>query len=174
MRTAGLFAILLVAFLSSPRPAAAEDHKIGYVHMARALNEVGQGKTAKAKLKKDFEQKQIKLDKMQKDLKAKKDQFEARKGMMKPEARLEKKEELQTSFLKLQQTYMELQQELMGREAKITQEIAGKLRAVIAKIGDRDGYTLVLDIGDTVLYYKRHRDLTDLVVKEYNQQYGKK
>lgn len=174
MRTAGLSAIALFATLGLSASAFAEEHKIAYVNMASSLNSVEEGKAAKAKLKKEFDDKQSKLDTMQKDLKAKKDQFEARKGMMKPDARVEKQEELQREFLKLQQTYMELQQELMGNEARITQDIASKLRKIIEKIGDRDGYTLVLDIGDTVLYYKRHRDITDMVVKEYNEQYGKK
>ena len=49
-----------------------------------------------------------------------------------------------------------------------------KRQIVIARIGDRDGYMMILDIGETVLYYKRHMDLTDQVVKEYNAQFGKK
>lgn len=154
--------------------AKADDLNVAYVNMAKALNEVEDGKAAKDKLKREYEAKQEKLDKMQKDLKAKKDAFEARKGMMKPEARTAQQEELQKEFLELQQTYMQLQQELMGNESRVTQEIANKLRNVIAKIGDRESYHLVLDIGDTVLYYKRHQDITEQVVKEYNKQYGKK
>lgn len=174
MRT--LFAVVpLLTSLAATIPAdalAQAAPKVGYVDMARALNEVEDGKAAKAKLKSDFEGKQKKLDSMQNDLKAKKEEFDKKSSMMKPEVKAEKQDELQRSFVELQQTYVQLQKELMDRESRITQEIAGKLRNVIAKLGDRDSYTMVLDIGETVLYYKRHQDVTDEVVREYNQQYG--
>lgn len=162
-----------VLLLLAGGTAHAEDFKIAYVDMARALNEVEDGKAAKARLEKEFGEKQKQLDKMKNDLKAKNDQFEKRKGMMKPEARAEEQDQLQKEYMKLQQTYLQLQQELMANQAQVTQEIAQKLRNVIAKIGDRDSYTMVLDIGEAVLYYKRHRDITEQVVQEYNKQYGK-
>jgi outer membrane protein len=147
--------------------------KIGYVDMARALNEVEDGKAAKAKLRSDFEEKQKKLDSMQTELKGKKDEFDKQSAMMKPEVRQQKQDELQRKFLELQQTYMQLQKELMDREQQVTQEIHGKLRTIVGKLGDRDGYNIILDIDETaVLYYKRHLDVTDDVVREYNHQYA--
>jgi outer membrane protein len=140
--------------------------------MARALNDVADGKKAKEKLKAEFSSKQEKLDKMQKDLKGKKEAFDKQKTMMKPEVREQKEQELQKEFLELQQTYMTLQQELIGNESQMTQELSRKIRGVIAKIGDRDGYGMILDIGDGVLYYKRHQDITDEVVALYNQTHG--
>ena len=148
--------------------------KIGYVDMARALNEVEDGKAAKAKLKAEFEQKQQKLDTMQIDLKTKKEEFEKRSGVMKSEARVAKQEELQREFMDVQKTYMQLQQELVESENQITQDIGKKLRAIIEKIGDKDAYLLILNIGDTVLYNKRHMDVTDEVIRDYNRQYRKK
>lgn len=164
-----IFGILLTAFV-----AAAAEPKIAYVDMAKALNDVEDGKDAKARLKSDFDDKQKKLDKMQNELKTKKDEFESRSATMKPEVRQAKQEELQRQLYELQQTYMQLQKELIDRESKLTQDIAKKLRNVIEKIGDRDSYTYILDIGDTVLYYKRHMDITDDIVKEYNKLYSKK
>lgn len=154
--------------------ARADEMKVGYVNMAQALNEVEEGKAAKAKLKADFDGKQKKLDEMQNELKAAKDDFEKKAGMMKPDAKQAKQEELQKKFVELQQTYMSLQKELMDKEGSITQDITAKLRKIIARIGDREGYSIVLDIGETVLYYKHHQELTDKVVQEYNETYGGK
>ncbi len=166
--------LVFLAVLGVASSGAAADVKVGYVDMAKALNEVDDGKTAKAKLKSDFDEKQKKLDALQNDLKAKKDDFDKKSGMMKPEVKAEKQEELQRKFMELQQTYMQLQKELMDKESQLTNEIAGKLRSIIAKIGDRDGYNMILDIGESVLYYKRHQDVTDQVVQEYNRQYANK
>jgi outer membrane protein len=157
--------------LGTALPAFADD-KIGYVDMARALNEVEDGKSAKAKLKKEFDEKQKKLDAMQSQLKAKKEDFDKQQAMMKPEVKAQKREELGQELEVLKQTYVQLQQELMANESDLTQAIAGKLRKVIGKIGDRDGYTMILNTNDGVLYHKRHMDITDAVVREYNAEYG--
>ena len=164
---------LLCAVLGFSEKAFAVE-KIAYVDMAQALNDVEDGKAAKARLKADFEGKQQRLDKMQTDLKAKKEEFDKKSSMMKPEIRQSSQEDLQRQFMELQQTYMKLQQELMDKEGQITQEIGRKIKTVIDKIGDRDGYTMILNIGDTVMYYKRHQDITQQVVLEYNKQYGGK
>lgn len=148
--------------------------KVGYIDMARALNEVEDGKQAKAKLKADFELKQKKLDKLQNDAREKQESFEKRVAMMKPEARQAKETELRQSLMEVQQTYMQLQQELVESEGAVTQEIRKKLQAVIDKVGDREEYFLILNTGENVLYNKRHMDMTDDVIREYNKQYGKK
>lgn len=171
-----LFVAVAMVAINTPNraEAAGEEPKIGYVDMARALHEVDDGKAAQAKLKSDFDAKQQKLDKMQSELKTKKDDFEKRASMMKPDAKQAKQEELQREFMDVQKTYMQLQQELVESEGALTQEIGKKLRAVIEKLGDKDGYLVILNIGDTVLYNKRHMDLTDDVIREYNKSYGKK
>ncbi len=165
---------LFVLALLSASAAHAADIKVGYVDMGRALNDVEDGKAAKSRLQSDFTDKQKKLDAMQTELKAKKDEFDKKATMMEANVKQQKAEELQRKLIELQQTYMQLQKELVDRESQLTQEIAGKLRNIIAKVGDRDGYFMILDIGDNVLYYKRHLDVTDQVVQEYNRQYGGK
>lgn len=173
---ATLFATAGMTLVAAPLAQAAGEGtlKVAYVDMARALNGVNEGKAAKAKLKKDFGGKQKKLNKMQDALKAKKDQFDARRKMMKPDAIMAKQEELQREFVELQQTFMTLQQELAQKEAKITQDIATKIHKVVGKIGDREAYAMILNIGENVIYYKRHQDITDQVVREYNTTYSKK
>lgn len=163
--------VLVATTLLTATANAAED-KIGYVDMARAFNELEDSKQAKDQLKKDFDVKQKQLDEAQNKLKAKKDEFDAKSAMMKPEVKQQKQDELQKDFASLQQTYMQLQQDLSKREGALVQDITRKLRKVVEKMGDRDGYAMILDIGDGVLYYKRHQDITDTVIREYNKEYG--
>jgi outer membrane protein len=159
--------------VASKQVEATSSFHIAYVDIARALNEVEEGKEAKAKLKTEFEAKQKKLDAMQSDLKEKKESFDKHAGMMKAENRINKQQELQQAFLEVQKTYMQLQQELMESENSITQEIGKKLRSIVDMLGDRDGYTMILNVGDTVLYYKRHKDITDEVIQIYNKKHKK-
>ena len=52
-----LFACAL--FMAVPSTLFAQNFKVGYVNLQRALNEVKEGKAAKARLKKDFEKKKM-------------------------------------------------------------------------------------------------------------------
>ena len=61
--------LVAAVFLLSTSAAFAEDAKLGYVDMQRALNETEDGRKAKEKLKKDFDQKQKELDEQQTQLK---------------------------------------------------------------------------------------------------------
>ncbi len=158
--------------LAAPFAHAADDSKVGYVDMARAFNELEDSKQAKEALKKDFDGKQKQLDEAQNKLKAKKDDFDAKSAMMKPDVKSQKQDELQKDFASLQQTYMQLQQDLSKREGALVQDITRKLRKVVEKIGDRENYAMILDIGEGVLYYKRHQDITDQIIREYNKEYG--
>ena len=75
---------------------------------------------------------------------------------------------------RVQRLGFDMGRELMAKEGEIKQGIFGKIRKVVDRIGDRDAYDMILTIGDTVLYHKRHRDITDDVVRAYNKQYAKK
>jgi Skp family chaperone for outer membrane proteins len=92
---------------------------------------------------------------------------------MRPEVRSQKEQELQRELMQLQQTYVQMQRELMSEETRLTRDISERIKAVVGKIGDRDGYTMILNIGESVLYHKRHMDITDDVVAAYNKQYLK-
>ena len=170
MRLYTLFALLT---LSAPA-AKADDVKVGYVDMNRCINEVEDGKRAKDGLKTDFDKKQGKLETLKNELKNQKDEFDKKAAMMKPDVKEQKQGDMQRKAMELQETYMQLQKELIDRETQLTQDIAKKVRTIVERIGDRDGYFLVLDSQTGVLYFKRHMDITDDVITEYNRQYAKK
>ena len=68
-----MLTLTLLASLLATQPAVGAEHKVAYVDMAQALNEVNDGKSAKAKLKKEFEARQKQLDAEQTRLKKKKE-----------------------------------------------------------------------------------------------------
>ncbi|HIA01040.1 MAG TPA: OmpH family outer membrane protein [Myxococcales bacterium] len=63
---------------------------------------------------------------------------------------------------------------LMAQETKTTKHLTERIRRVIDKMGDKDNLSMVLNLDNTVLYYKRHQDITDKVIKAYNKLYAKK
>jgi Skp family chaperone for outer membrane proteins len=165
--------IASLALLSLAAPAQAADAlRVGYVDMQGALAKLGEAQREQQKLKKEFEEKQKKLDRMQEEAKKLKDDYEKQGAMLKDEAKQRRQSELQQKLAELQQTYMTLQKEMTEKQQTVTRDIFGKMKAIVEKIGDRDGYQLILDRSDAlVLYFKRHTDVTDEVVQTYNGLY---
>lgn len=168
------FAIALGTFLllftsASGAFAQSGKAKIGYVDLQRALLQVEDGKKAKARLKKEFDQKQKQLDKKQKQVKKMKEELESGAMMMTEEAKRQKATELQKKMYELQQLYLQLQGDLSKKEAEATKEIFDRMGAIIEKIGKEKGYDLILEKTESsVLFARPSMNLTDQVIKRYN------
>ena len=165
--------LVAVALLAAPAVFAQAAPKIGVVDLQRALNEVEEGAKAKAALKKEFDEKQKALDARQNELKAMKDELDARGNLMKPEAKQERVAELQKKLLEVQQLYFQMQQELTKKEADATSDIFKKMGTIMTTMGQQEGYDLIVE-KSAVLYSKNHLDLTNELIRRYNDAYGKK
>ena len=159
-----------LGLLASPAGRAA-DVKIGYVDFRRAVNEVEDGKAAKAQLKKEFEQKQKTLNDMQADLKRLKDDFDKQAVVMAEEARRDKQAELDRKFTEVQNRFMQMQQELSGKEQEIYRSIIDKMTQVVNEIADAEGFTYVFEKSAGLLRAPAANDLTNEVVRRYNARY---
>ena len=165
-----LSALLLVAVRTAP----AEAQKIGVVDMQRALMETEDGRKAKDQLKKLFESRQKTLDKQQEDLKAMKEGLEKQQSVLSREVLGKKAEELQKKFAELQTTYMEFQRELQAKEGEMTRPILDRMQRIMKRIGQADGYALIMERGEAgVIYVPSTYDLTDVLIQRYNAGEGK-
>src|SRR5688500_4078084 len=108
----------------------AEDLKIGYVDVQRAIKETAEGQNAQKKLKSIFESKQKELDEKQNELKKKKEDFDKQRTILKADVLAQREKELQEQFMQLQATYMRLQKELSEKEAELMKSILGKMQGV--------------------------------------------
>jgi outer membrane protein len=165
-----LAAAVLAGALALPAAAQAQvQEKMGYVDLQRALNEVEEGKAAKARLKERFDRSQAQLDKEQKALQAKKEELD-KKRMAMDEATLRKQlEELDRELVRVSGLYAKLQKELSDEERKATGEIFAKMRQVIAQIAEQEGLTFVFEVNESgLLYAPPALDLTNELVRRYN------
>jgi outer membrane protein len=163
---------VLALMLATPVVASAADPQIGYVNLQRAILEVEEGKRAKAKLKTTFDKKQAELSKREGELKALKDQIDAKSVVAEDAATKAQKLEFQNKLMELQQTFMKEQQDLQGQEQKELAGITDKMRGVIKEIGASGGYQLILEIQDSrLLFAKPHLDLTNEVIRKYNTKF---
>ena len=164
-------AVLLVA--SSPIAAFAEDVKLGYVDLQRALNETDDGRKAKESLKKVFDQKQKELDEQQNALKKDIEDLDKKRTLLPADKLRDKEAELQGRMQKVQQTYLRHQQDLQAKEQEATAKIFERMNRIIQKIAIAENFTMILDKQQSaVVYAKAHLDLTNELIRRYNAGEG--
>ncbi len=133
----------------------AQETKIGYVNLQRALNESNAGKKARDAFKKD-------VDKAQAGLKKQKEQLETMKEQLEKKALVMKDEERRN---------LELDYQRRLRDFERAYKDSRGLNEVIQQLGAREGYTLILEnSSSTVLYSSSNADLTDRIIEEYNRR----
>ena len=150
------------------RPALAEEVKLGFVDLRRALYETEDGRKARTSLKKVFDQKQKELDEQQDDVKKAIEDLNKKRTLLPADTVRQKEAELQERVAKVQQTYMRHQQDLAAKEEEATQPIVERLQRIIAKIAAAENFTMIFDKNQGVVFAKPHLDLTNEVIRRYN------
>ena len=171
--TLAVFAILAPL---AARSAEAAEYKAAYVDLQRALLEVEEGRTAKARLQKMVTDKQKELDQEQESLRKDFQTLEKQASAMSEETRIQKSTELQQKALALSQKYEKSQKEMAVKERTELQAIFAKMDPIIAEIAQREGLTMVFEKTDSGLVYAPAAlDLTNELVRIYNgRNAGKK
>jgi outer membrane protein len=177
MKKISVVVLLVVALVCAYLPKAHAENsvagvKMGYVDLNRALNEVNEGKAAKAKLEADGKAKKQKLEIMQNDLKKMGEDLEKQKLILSPDALREKQAQAQQKLMELQKTSMEYEKSFSEAEGAAIKPISEKLQRIIQQIGQTDGYTMIVP-REMALYSPAGTDLTDKVIATYNGGKGK-
>jgi len=145
--------------------------KIGVVDLQRAINETEDGRQAKRRLTKLFEERQKKLDSAQNSLKSQKESIERQQDVLSEDALKKKVEKYQEDLMALQTEYVDYQRELSTKEAELTKKILDKMQAILRRIGQTDGYTLIVEANEGgIVWVPSNLDLTDVLIQRYNAQ----
>ena len=163
--------VLAAALVLSTSAAYAEEFKLGFVDMQRALNETDDGRKAKAALKKVFDQKQKELDEQQAALKKDIEDLDKKRTLLPADQVREKEAELQQRMQKVQQTYLRHQQDLSGKEQEATAKIYERMNKIIQKIATTENFTMIVD-KSALVFAKPHLDLTNELIRRYNSGEG--
>ena len=164
----GVLSLSLV-LIFNPLVVKAENLKIGVVDFQRALNEVNEGKTAKARLKAEFEEKQRSLTAKQNELNTLKDNLQKQATALSKEALQQKEKEYRDKFVELQKTLGQFQKEMATKEGEITKNIIVKLKQVTSEIGKNENFTMIFERSqDTLVYAPAAEDVTSKVIAKFN------
>jgi outer membrane protein len=162
-------AVLLALVVAAPARA---DLKLAYVDVQRALNECEAGKTAKAEFRVKVEGVERKLQEQQNEVGSLKDELEKKGMLMKPEQRQSLQDEYINKAKNFERNYKDSKDDLERKDQEMTGKIIHDLAEVIRDVGEKNGYTMVMEKG-SILWGTPSVDITDQVIRTYNGMHVK-
>lgn len=151
--------------------ALAAELKIGFVDIQKAVNECNAGKEAKKAITKEVEKIQRLIIEKQRELQTMKESLDKQGPMLNPEARTTKEKEYQNKLREFQRWGEDIQNEINQKRMEMERNISLSLQRVIKKLGEEEGYALVLERNENiVLFASKSIDLTDRVIKIFDVQ----
>lgn len=161
-----------LATLALISTVAHAEFKAAYVDIQRAVQEVDEGKAAKARLQKMADEKQKAFEKEQNQLKAELEAYTRQKAAMDDKVAAQKEGELQKKMFEFQQRAEKLRTELAESERKELGTIFPKLETLLGQIAQREGLTMVFDRSSSGLAWAPPSlDLTNELIRMYNAQF---
>jgi outer membrane protein len=149
--------------------ASAQEIKIGYVDLQRALNDSEAGQKAKGEFKKQVDK--LQADQKKDELDGLKDRLEKKALVMKDEERREMEKDYQRKLRDFERDYKDSQGELQLKDNELTRDLLVELQRVIAEYGKNGNYTVILELSSSsVLYGDPKVDLTDQIIAAYNKR----
>ncbi len=165
--SAVVIALCSYAFAEEPAKAAPQG-RIGFVDLQRAADESDAGKKARAELEALVKQKQAAIDEKQTALKKFKEDLDKQAIVLSAKAKKEKEDKLRTMEREFEKLIEESEGAIEKERREKTIAVIKELEGVIEKLGKEDGYTIIL-VSDAILYAGEGAELTDRVIKLYNE-----
>jgi outer membrane protein len=156
-----------------PAPAMAEV-KIGYIDTVKIFANFKDTVEAEELYKKEVDGWKKQAEEMEAELSRMSEEIQSQTLMLSADKLAEKK----LLFDQKRQEYQKYMNETFGddglaarRNKELTEPIVEKINAVIAKVAEEMGYTLVLDSSQgTLVYAAPDMDLTDIVIERLEQE----
>jgi outer membrane protein len=149
--------------------------KLGYVDMAKAVNESMAGKAARQKFVKYMEKKRSESEKKKKELTSMKQILEKQGALLAEDVRVEKEREYQKRVREYQLYLKNIRDDARSKEMEMSKKIIREIQQIIFSYGKKEGYAMVFEkTRSGLLYAPDSLDLTDTIIKIYDQEYSKK
>jgi len=167
--------VLLLCLLMANVTLAVAADKFGYVDLQRVLLESNSGKVAKETISKKVQELKAQVNAKQDELKKLKGELENQGVMLTPDAKAQKEREYQQKLKDFQRFTKDSQDQLQQQDSQFTHRILREVLDVVRAEGKKEGYTMILEKSESSLIYAdKSIDMTDQVIKLYNQKSKKK
>lgn len=149
--------------------------KLGYIDMEKAVNDSDAGRDARNKFVRYMKQKKAESDKKKKELSSMKQILEKQGALLAEDVRVEKEQEYQRKVREYQLYLKNLRDDTRTKEMEMSKKIIRQIQKIIFSYAKREGYAMIFEKSRSgLLYAPDSLDLTDTIIKIFNQEYSKK
>ncbi len=177
MKKSGLLISMVFVFLSlflcSTCAFAAE--KIGFIDMREIMVKSDAGKKAAEDFGKLYEKDKGSIQAKEAELKKFKDELDKQQTVLTESARKEKEIAYQKKFRDYQLMVKDSNEELQSRDQELSKKLVPDILKVIRAIGDKEKYTVIIDIAAIPIpYFAKENNLTQKIIEEFNKTFKSK
>jgi outer membrane protein len=160
---------------SASPPVSASSARIAYIDVQRVLARSSAGVAAREQLEREKSGMQREMEGKRQELEKLRDELEKKGPLMTADARRDKQEVFERKRRDAARQMDDFQKELEKKEQALLQRVLQELSGVIEKVGKERGFYLIVEKrGASVLYASTDADLTDEIIRAYDQQAPKK
>ncbi len=158
--------VLAALFMAIPAWATT----VAIVDFERAVNETTEGKAAQARLDTMLSSRRGELEKLQTDYQKMVEDYQARALILSEGARADAEREVMRKQQELTQKSMQYEQEMQQTYLTLLSDLDEKMRTMTTEIAAEKGYDVVLNKAATVYAGPGLIDMTDDLIKRYNNK----
>jgi outer membrane protein len=147
--------------------AISGDFRFAFVDIQRALNECHNGQTVKTAFRGEIERLQARLQGEQDEVERLKKELEEKGPLMQPDQRQNLEDDYTRKLHQFQDDYKNSRDDLQQKDNEMTGAIVRDLALVVQQIGQKSGYTMVMEKG-SLLWAVPSIDITDQVIRAYD------
>ena len=163
--------LVLISAIVIWNSANAADYKIGYVDIAKILNESPAAKAAQKKLEQEFTPRNKQLESKAKKIQKQKEKLQKESDIMSKDQIESLKRKIMKSERDLKRDATEAQEDFKLRRRDELGKIESRLKEVILKIAEGGQYDLILTNSDvTYASDTKGINITDRVLKKFNSK----
>jgi outer membrane protein len=171
---------LLVAIVAGVSPLGAGKSlaqgaaRIAFIDVQRILARSSAGVAAREQLEKDKAAMQKDVDGRRTELEKLKEEIEKKGALLSADARKEKTDTLERKVRDLRRLVDDYRAELERKEQGLLQKVLVDVSGVVERVGKQKGFLLIVEKrGAGVIYGSPEADLTDEVIKAFDQEASK-
>lgn len=151
------------------------NEKIGFVNYMVIAKNSDVGKKFYEKMRKDAERADAKAKDKQSELIKLRDEINAQRTVIKPEALREKQSNLEKKARDFELMLKDMNDELSKKNQEFLAKIEPTAITIIRQIGEKEKFTLIIDPNVMMVpYHDRTHDITQKVLSEFNRTYKEK
>ena len=166
--------LMTAGALAAPGRTAAQGGRVVVVDVARVLAKSAAGVAAREQLEREKAGMQKEVDGRRQELEKLKEELEKKGPLMTVDARREKQDAFDRKRRDATRLVDDFQKELEKKEQGLLQKVLQDISGIIERLGKERKYHLIVEKrGAAVVYAAPDADITDEIIKAYDQESAK-